>query len=96
MEIVNSEEENLHIFWTSWEISQFSSAFLGLKKLTNPSVQEDDTLSRCILNIATRNVEVEMGLKYSINLKKELMSLWNLSKVLRFPTNFSTMIGSQR
>ena len=58
-----------------------------LEKLTDMSVQEEETLIRYILNIATRNLEVEIVLKCSINLRKELMSLWNLTKVLRFPTN---------
>ena len=63
-----------------------------LKKLTDPSVQAKETLIPYILNIATRNLEVEMVLKCSINLRKELMSLWNLTKVLGFPTNFTTKI----
>ena len=63
-----------------------------LKRLTGSSDQEEGTLNRYILNIATRNLEVGMVLKCSINLRKELMSLWNLTKVLRFPTNFTTKI----
>ena len=31
-------------------------------------------------------------LKRSIDLRKELMSLWNLTKMLRLPTNFTTKI----
>ena len=40
--------------------------------LTGPGVQKEDmTLIRYILNIATRNLEVGMVLKCSINLRKE-------------------------
>ena len=42
--------------------------------------------------IATGNFAVGMVLKCSINLRKELMSLWNLTKVLIFPTNLTTKI----
>ena len=63
-----------------------------LKRLTGSSDQEEGTLNRYILNIATRNLEVGMVQKCMINLRKELMSLWNLTKVLRFPTNFTTKI----
>ena len=63
-----------------------------LKKLTDPNVQEEQTLIGYILRIARRNLEVEKVLKRSIDLRKELMSLWNLTKMLRLPTNFTTKI----
>ena len=45
-----------------------------LKKLTYPSVQEEETLICYIFNIATKNLEAKMVLKYSVNSTKELMS----------------------
>ena len=41
-----------------------------LKKLIEPSVQEEETLIRYVLNIARRNLEEEVVLKCSINLRK--------------------------
>ena len=67
-----------------------------LKKLTYPSVLEEEILICYILNIATRNLEIKMILKCSVNLRKELMSLWNLTNVLRFPINFTTRIRAQQ
>ena len=67
-----------------------------LKKLTYPSVQEEETFICYILNIATKNLEIKMVLKCSVNLRKELMSLWNLTNVLSFPINFATRIRTQQ
>ena len=64
-----------------------------LKKPTDPSVQVEETLFFIIT--ATRNLEVEIVLQLSNNLRKELMGLWNVTKVLRFPTNFTTEIRIQ-
>ena len=67
-----------------------------LKKLTYPSVQEEETLICYILNIPTKNLEAKMVLKCSVNSTKELMSLWNLTNVLRFRINFTTWIRAQQ
>ena len=48
-----------------------------------------------MLNTATKHLEVEVGLKCLIDLRKELISLWNLTKVLRFSTNVTTEIRTQ-
>ena len=63
-----------------------------LKKADRSKCPRKRYFFRYILNIATRNLEVGMVLKYSINLRKESMSLWNLMKALRFPANFTTYI----
>ena len=47
------------------------------------------------INYCHKKLEVKMVLKCSINSKKELISLWNLTKVLRFPINFTTRIRTQ-
>ena len=77
-------ESNLRMNWT----------FI-IKKLADPNIQEEQSLIRYILNIATRNLEVEMVLKGSINLRQESMNVWNLRKVLIFPINFTTKMRTQ-
>ena len=54
-----------------------------LKKLTRPSVQEEENLIYCILNDAMRSLEVEIALKCPINLRKELMFYLILKKLLK-------------
>ena len=65
-----------------------------LKKV-DQSVQEEETLILYLLIIATRNLNVGIVLQCSTNLRKKLMGLCNLTKVLRFHTNFTTKIKTQ-
>ena len=59
-----------------------------LKILTDPSVQEEETLILYLSIIATRNSEVGIELQCLANLTKELTSLWNLTQSFPYESYF--------
>ena len=59
-----------------------------LKILTDPSVQEEETLILYLLIIATRNSEAGIELQCLANLTKELTSLWNLTQSFPYENYF--------